>query len=268
VSAINSLQTAEMRRGDFHLRRDDRQMFGNFVTLSAAGGEEGPLSKMRRSASVVATPVYDVPKFWWLTVEFADHGPPQGPLTPWVPTSQGSNLIRVKVIQALDRDKQTAVEVFDLQEPILSPAGSLHCLPRRLFAGHQITVTAEVIPVGNNSGPIDVQVSLSECTANERDAYGSAATYRFAQSDSSQIFLAQNPARRQFFVQNMGTSALYVAFHTFAVGPGLTALFTYALPNFGDVYESPRDGYQGTVSGVWATDGAADEDQALVTEGF
>ena len=52
-----------------------------------------------------------------------------------------------------------------------------------------------------------------------------------------------------------------------AVVPGAGAHYALALP-VGGIYESPRDCYQGWVSGVWTADGAAATNQALITEGF
>jgi hypothetical protein len=257
------MEKALMRVGDFHLRGDSRQLFGNSVVLSAAAGTSGPLQKLRRSASVVATPVYDEPKLWALTLEFADGV--SAPLSPWVPIAQGANIIRVRVIHALDRDKQTAVEQIDLGAPVFG--GPIKAFPQLLYVGHQVTITVEIVPVGNNSAPLVVQASLREVTGGERDPYRNAVITAFPQSNVSALFLAQNARRRQFFVQNMGSAPLYVAFNLFAVGPGVGATFTYCLPNKFDVYESPRDCWQGDVAGIWAGAGGA-TDQALVTEGF
>jgi hypothetical protein len=261
--SANSLEKAQMRSGDFHLRRGDRQMFGNSVVLSAGAGVPGPLEKLRHSATVVATPVYDVPKLWALTLDFADGI--SAPLTPWVPLAQGANIIRVKVTHALDRDKQTAVEQVDLGAPIFG--GSTKAFPTLLYVGLQVTVSVEIVPVGSNSAPLVVQASLREVTGDERDPYRSVTITAFSQSAVSALFLARNSRRRQFFVQNVGTSPLYVAFDLFAVGPGVGAHFTYCLPNRFDVYESPRDCWQGDVAGIWSAAGGA-TDQALVTEGF
>lgn len=268
MSARSSLQTAQMRRGDFHLRRDDRQLFGNYVILSSIAGT-GTLKNLRRSAMFVETPVYDVPKLWRLDVWFDGPAPfasPVLPLTPWVPAGLGVNNVRVTVRHALDRDKQTAVEVFDLQG-LTNVPGSQCAMPQRFFAGHQVGVSVECRnPV--HGSPVGVQVSLVEVTALDRDPYRNAAFGRFAQSTLSANFLLPNEKRRQFFVTNWGTTGLYVAFDYFAVAPGLTQHYTVALPNRGDVYESPRDCYQGFVSGVWEADGGTAADTAQVTEGF
>lgn len=255
-----------MRRGDFHLRRDDRQMFANYVVLSQGGGSDVPgLEHTRRTAGFVETPVYDVPKLWWLSLDFQGVATP-GPLTPWVPASIGfPNVIRVTVRQALDRDKWTTDEQFDLTG-ITTAVNATNALPKQLFEGHQIGVKVEML--GSTAlAPIGVQVSLVEVTADERDPYRNTTIASFAQSGTSAIFLQPNPRRRQFFVQNWGTSPLYVAFSYFAVAPGVGARWTMALPNRGDIYESPRDAWQGHVSGVWAGAGGA-ADVAMVTEGF
>lgn len=261
--SANSLEKAQMRPGDFHLRRGDRQLFGNYVVLSAAAGTPGPLFKLRQHATVVATPVYDVPKVWALTLDFADGN--GAPLSPWIPLAQGANIIRVRTSRALDRDKQTATEQVDLGAPVFG--GPIKAYPTLLLIGHQVTVDVQIIPVGDNSAPLAVQASLREVTADERDPYRSVTITAFPQSNVSATFLQPNARRRQFFVQNNGAAALYVAFDLFAVGPGATAHYTYCLPNRFDVYESPRDCWQGYVSGIWTANGGAN-DQALVTEGF
>lgn len=258
---------AQMRPGDFHLRRDDRQLFGNYVVMSAGAGIGGtPLAKLRRSAMFVETPVYDVPKFWKLDILFETPGSsPAYPLAPWVPPSLSGNTVRVTVRHALDRDKRTAIEVFDLRA--LENAPNLQtALPERFFAGHQIAVSVEVL--GNSFTPMGVQVSLCELTAIDRDPYRNANILAFAQSNTSANFLLPNQKRRQFFVQNMGTAPLYVAFDFFAFPPGATAHYTVALLSQGDIYESPRDCFQGFVSGVWSANGTLPIHQAQVTEGF
>jgi hypothetical protein len=263
----DSLQKAELRPGDFGLRRNNRQMFGNYVVLSQAGGTPGPLLNFRRSANFVATPVYDVPKLWWLEVEFETVlSSPVAAMSPWVPAALGGAVVRVTVTYAIDRDKKTVEQTYDLAA-LTSGANLRNALPEHLFVGHQVTVTVEILQNNLSSAPVGVQVSLVEVTNDERDGYRDTTITRFAQSASSQNFLLPNKRRRQFFVQNMGTTPLYVAFSFFAVGPGATAFFTYALPNKFDVYESPRDCWQGYVSGVWDADGGAAIDQALVTEG-
>jgi hypothetical protein len=263
----NSLQTAKMRDGDFHLRRDDRQMFGNYVILSQAGGTPGPLQKFRRSATFVATPVYEVPKLWWLEVEFETVlSSPVAAMSPWVPAALGGAVVRVTVTYAIDRDKKTVVQTFDLAA-LTSGANLRNALPEHLFVGHQVTVVVEILQNGLSSAPVGVQVSLVEVTNDERDGYRDTTIARFDQSLASQNFLTPNKRRRQFFIQNWGSTPLYVAFSFFAVVPGATAFYTLALPNRGDVYESPRDCWQGYVSGVWESDAADATEQALVTEG-
>jgi hypothetical protein len=256
---------AEMTRGDFHLRRDDRQMFGNFVVLSSGGGEGGPFAKIRRSATFVETPVYEVPKFWKLDIQFEtlESGPPF-PLSPWVPPSLGGNIVKVTVRQALDRDKRTVETVFNLRA--LENAPNLQCaLPERFFAGHQIAVTIESI--GSSITPMGVQVSLVELTTIDSAPYRNADVRAFAQSATTANFLTPNKLRRQFFVQNEGTLPLYLAFDFFAIVPGALAHYTVALP-VGGIYESPRDCFQGFVSGVWTAPGTLPTHQAAVTEGF
>jgi hypothetical protein len=263
----SSLQKALMRKGDHHLRRDDRQMFGNYVVLSQAGGEPGPLENFRRSATFVATPVYDVPKLWWLEVEFETIlSSPVAAMSPWVPAALGGAVVRVTVTYAIDRDKQTVVEFFDLAA-LTSGANAHNTLPAHLFVGHQVTVKVEILQNNLSSAPVGTQVSLVEVTNDERDGYRDTTITRFAQSLASQNFLVPNKRRRQFFVQNWGSTPLYVAFSFFAVGPGAAAFYTLALPNRGDIYESPRDCWQGYVSGIWEANGGVASDQALVTEG-
>ena len=257
--------SAEMRAGDFRLRRDDRQMFGNYVVLSAGAGTPGPLAKLRRSAMFVETPVYDVPKFWKLDVSFESQDSlPAVPLSPWVPSAQGGNTVRVTVRHAIDRDKRTTIEMFDLRA--LQNAPNLQAaLPQRFFAGHQLAVSVEVI--GSSLAPMGTQVSLVELTAIDRDPSRNADIRAFAQSGTSANFLAPNEKRRQFFIQNEGTSTLYVAFDFFAIGPGALAHYTIALP-VGGIYESPRDCFQGYVSGIWAGAGTLPIHQAAVSEVF
>jgi hypothetical protein len=179
----------------------------------------------------------------------------------------GGAVVRVTVTYAIDRDKKTVVQTYDLVA--LTSGANLHnALPQHLFVGHQVTVTVEILQNNLSSTPVGTQVSLVEVINDERDAYRDTTITRFAQSAASQNFLVPNARRRQFFVQNMGTTPLYVALSFFAVGPGATAFYTFALLDHGDVYESPRDCWQGYVSGVWESDGVDPEDQALVTEGF
>jgi len=52
-----------------------------------------------------------------------------------------------------------------------------------------------------------------------------------------------------------------------AVAPGVGSRFAIALPNYGDVYESPIDGWQGFVSGAWIAASADPANVAVVTEG-
>jgi len=265
MSARDSLQTAIMRPGDFHLRRGDRQLFGNYVLLSPIGGTPGPVVNARRSAAFVETPVYDAPKLWRVEVLFSTPlSSPSSPLSPWLPA--GSPMImRVRVRHALDRDKQVAEDVFDVTPLTAVSAGGLNTFPTQVFAAQQLAVYVDHL--GPSLQPVGVQVSAVEITADERDPYGSSIITSFAQSGASQNFLLPNARRRQFFVQNWGSSPLYVAFSFFAGLPGVTNHWTVALPNRGDVYESPRDCWQGYVSGIWAAAGGAN-DQAMVTEGF
>jgi hypothetical protein len=264
----DSIQHALMRRGDFHLRRDDRQMFGNYVVLTPDGGSPGPLLNFRRSATFVETPVYDEPKLWRLRIDFAtlpEFTLPGSPiLAPWVPDNFGGNTIKVTVRQALDRDKQTAVEVFDLI-PLHTALTNVQArMPKELFVGQQIGVT--VSTSGSSSAPMATQVSLVEVQDEGRDAYGNADIVNVTQSSLSQLFLPANARRRQLIVQNWGSAPLFVAFGQTAGAPGLGALWTVSLPNQGDIYENDRDCYQGDVSGVWTTDDA--DGLAMVTEGF
>jgi hypothetical protein len=170
----------------------------------------------------------------------------------------------VKVRQALDRDKQTTEQVFDLRA-LTNVPGAQCAVPVHFFTGQQIAVSVESI--GNSLAPIGVQVSLVEVTAIDEDAYRSATILAFAQSNISQNFLLPNARRRQFVVQNYGSAPLFVAFDFFALVPGVNAHWTVALPNRYDVYESPRDCWQGYVSGVWSGAGGAN-DVAMVTEGY
>ena len=261
-----SLSKAAMRPGDFHLRRDDRQMFGNYVELSPLGGTED-LRNVRRSAMFVETPVYQEPRLWRLELLFS--GPrqvPPSPLTPWVPQNMNVAL-QVTLRAALDRDKATETTKTILTSPNGAAAFPLilqHAFPKRYQAGHQIGVSVEAL--GSNPDVIGVQASLVEVSA-ARDAYGDAPFMaQFAQSSVSQLFLPANALRRQFFVQNMGDTPLYVAFDLAAAGPsGGPPRWTFALIGVGDAYESPVDGYQGPVSGVWDSDGGTLG--AMVTEG-
>ena len=261
MSSDNSLEKAAMRAGDFRLRRADRQMFGNLVTLSSAGGTTA-LAKIRRSATFVETPVYDVPKLWRLAVEFETLlSVPVHPLSPWLPP-MSTTTARVTVRRALDRDKGVAIETFDLL-PLTNGPNTQSALPTELFEGHQVGVTVEILP-GGSSGPINVQVSLVETTTEDRDPPRNSTIVTFVQSVASQNFLAPNKRRRKFIVQNWGTSPLYVAYDFFAVVPGIGARFSVALPNQGDIHEGYRDDWQGYVSGVWTADDA--DGIAAVTE--
>jgi hypothetical protein len=245
-----------MRPGDFHLRRDDRQLFGNFVKLSALGGGVS-LTNVRRSASFVETPTYEAPKFWRIEALFALPG---GLLTPFVPVTGGNFTLRVTIRRALDRDKQTTTDVYDL---VSLTNGIQNFLPVKLVSAQQLGINAELI--GTAGTTIAVQISVVEDTG-ERDAYGNATLTRVAQSTTSAVFLQPNGLRRQFFVQNWGSSPLYISFLQVTTTPGGSQpLWTVALPNQGDIYESFRDCWQGFVSGAWDDDDA--DGYAMVTEG-
>lgn len=276
MSSENSLQKAAMRAGDFHLRSDRRQMFGNYVELSPIGGQGGVLSKARRSAMLVATPVYDEPKIWEIEILFsAPRGTILGvsdplPPTPWI--ANGFNFTAVvTILSAIDRDKQTQTERF-LVVPIGN--GAQNTFPIRFRHAHQLSVSVELI--GTTSQLMGVQASVAAVDVGDRDAFGSAAINAlgtpaatpFPQSIVTQLFLPTNALRRQFFVQNWGTAPLFVQFGASASSPsGGPPSWTFALPSRGDVYESPRDCWQGEVSGVWSTASAAITDFAMVTEG-
>lgn len=275
MSARNSLQRANVRPGDFHLRSDSRQMFGNYVQLSPLGGS-GTVPNLRRSASVVETPVYSEPKLWQIALAFDAGVNGTIALSPWVPSQGTSYSVVVKVRAALDRDKNVATDAVTLLPADNLPAalGGLGAFPERFQAAHQLGVNVEVI--GTTDVVLGVQASVVAVDAGERDAYGNAernllgtpAGQPYQQSNVTQQFLAANANRRQFFVVNWGTAPLFVQFGQLASGPaGGPPSFAFALPSRGDVYESPRDCWQGDVSGVWSVDSADAGDFAMVTEG-
>lgn len=260
---------AEMRHGDFHLRKDDRQLFANYVELSPGGGGTGNMARVRKSASVVETPVYSEPRLWKITVEFS--GPratPALPLTPWPPSLGALYSVRITTRTALDRDKVVDVGAEELYPLDSIPVGGMQSFQGRFVHGHQVGIAAEAIGPETSTAVVGVQVSVVPVEAGDRDAYGNAVMGEFAQLGTSQVFLRPNKRRRQFFVQNLGSSALFVAFNEAATIPPTSPPHrtSIVLP-VGGIYESLRDTYQGFVSGVWAADGGSAEDVAIVTEG-
>jgi hypothetical protein len=262
----SSLQKALMRPGDHHLRRDNRQMFGNYVELSPGGGGS-TMPNVRRSAGVCETPVYDAPKLWQVQLLFsAPKLPVPVPLSPWVPSGLAFE-VHVTLRAALDRDKAVSTEE-EILLPIGFGAGPQRTFATRFQAAQQLGLNVECVGTGDATQVLGVQASIVEVVAGERDPFGSAAIAEFQQGTVSQVFLVPNARRRQFFVQNWGTAPLFVAFDLLAAGPsGGPPSWTVALPSRGDIYESPRDCWQGYVSGVWSVDSLAVSDLAMVTEG-
>ncbi len=272
----SSLQKALMRPGDFHLRRDDRQMFGNYLEMSSLGGTVG-LANVRRSAMVVETPVYDSARLWQINLQFS--GPRATPAvlpSPWVPALGAPfDLVKVTLRAALDRDKAT-VTMIETLTPLdgLLLGNGVAAFQQRFQAGVQIGLSVEI--TGPNGAVLGVQASIVEVEAGERDPYddaivngnGTPAGTPFPQTTATQTFLLPNARRRQFFVQNWGTAPLFIQFGQGANGPsGGPPSWTIALPARGDIYESLRDCWQGYVTGIWAAASLAATDFAMVTEG-
>jgi hypothetical protein len=266
--SANTMQKAQLRKGDFHLRTDHRQLYGNYVELSPHGGAVG-FERNRRATMVVDTPVFDEPRMWEIDLQFsAPRGvlpgpliPPSGP-TPWVPG--GFNFdVNVTVTAALDRDKVVSTQNFTLR-PL--GFGEPNRLPIRFQNAHQLSISVSLGDPGAGAAGdqvLGVQGSAWPVDTSTRDAFGNAVQANFLQSAVSAVFLTPNALRRQFFVQNWGDTPLYLAFDSLA--DATTSSFTFALPNHGDVYESPRDCWQGYVAGVWDAD-ALLPNVALVTE--
>jgi hypothetical protein len=274
MSSRNSMQKAAMRPGDFHLRADARQLFGNYVELSPAGGQ-GALKNVRKAASVVETPVYSEPRLWKISVLFG--GPravPALPLTPWVPALGAIFGVTVTVRTALDRDKAVGITQEDLVplDAHMLGADTPSAFKERFIHGHQVGITVET--TGSIAFPaaltrtLGVQVSIVPVDSGDRDPYGNSFVQQFAQSNVSQLFLAPNQERRQVYVQNWGTTPLYLAFGDAAAAPGGSSPeCSIILPGKGDVWESLRDVWQGAIAGVWDLAGSVASDTALVTEG-
>lgn len=262
---------ALMRPGDFRLRSNDRQMFANFVELAGNAGGPGINPQYYKSKGVVETPVYDVPMLWKLDFQFNGYRPVDNTyyqLSPFLPDF--ADPIRVTVRTALDRDKRTVTETVDLGGALAaSSAGLLNYFPTKFYTGLQVGIVAEWLIPGLGTGSLrqlGVQASLVEVHGGDRDAYGNTRIAQFAATTASQVFLLPNGRRRQFYVHNYSaTSLLYVAFRPTAVPPGVGAAFTFTLTP-GAVYESPRDCWQGYVSGIFGTAGGA-TDGAMVSEG-
>lgn len=257
MSSANSLEKAHLRHGDFHLRDDGRRMFGNATTLGAGRGQ-------RASTGVVETPIYDEPRLWRLEVLFRLAG--VGDYTPWLPS--GAPQVVVTARRALDRDKAVA-QTSETLTPIDYSPSLPSAFNARYLHGTQVGVNVALVDQPDANTPaIDVLVSIVPVDGGARDGYGNGAIFRFAADTTSQLLLPANAARRQFFVQNMATSPLYIALDTQAAGPAdVDPRFSIALLNVGDIYESPRDCYLGPVAGVWAAVAAAASDVAMVTEG-
>jgi hypothetical protein len=272
--SIYSLEKADLRPGDFGLRGNARQMFGNFVEMSPAGGSAA-MPNVRKSASVVETPVYAESKLWQIELLFsAPRAAPPVPPAPWLPaTASPFDLAIVTLRAALDRDKVTTTGTETLT-PLdgLTLGQGVAAYSPRFQAGHQVGISVELR--GPGTGIVGVQASIVEVDAGARDGYSNAeinalnALTPFPQLATTQIFLAPNARRRQFFVQNWGTAPLFVQFGQAANGPaGGPPTWTVALPSRGDIYESPRDCWLGYVSGRWSLASVAATDFAMVTEG-
>lgn len=253
-NSINSLQTAELRPGDFHLRRDDRQLFGNVVQLGSTGG-----NTTRLSAMFVDTPTYPEPRLWQLEMRvkggaMGDGGSIFSPILP----NLGAYALIVTVARALDRDKGVATDVYRL-EP--SSSGSINALPIAFAQAQRLGIHVAF----EGTGLVTVEFNATPVHSGERDPWFSTFINRVPQDDASQTFLAENQNRRQWFVQNQGTGPLYVCLGSVAANPAAASpRWTFVLP-VGTMYEGWKDGYVGPISGVWDTIDAAA--YAMVTEG-
>ena len=262
MSSDNSLQKARMRPGDFHLPGDARNRFGQMLLLATNAGTVAAGNSARKSAPFVETPTYDEPQMWELELRVSAPLYPSNPILP-----AGAYFLRVKVRRALDRDKGTVEDVY-----LLAPIGEgpINTLPVGCVIAQQLGVYVEIIhnpALPDPSAAVTVEVTATRTDCCARDAWASPTIVRKTQSATSANFLPSNPLRRQFLVQNWGSSPLYIAFGFESFGPGSSGpKWTVALPAQGDIYESFRDGYCGPVAGIWDTDDAAG--YALVTEGL
>jgi len=268
-----SLEKAQLRAGDFTLRKGDRQLYANTVLLSGAAGQGNQL-RLRRAASVVETPTFDEPKLWRIEMLFTS--PESAPAvlvpTPWVPNAISPDTVKVTVRRSTDRDKSVEESSFILSGVNISDVTE-HALPLYVVRGFQVGVKAEIVGSDGVSPPsggavIGVVGSIVEVSSGGQDPERNAAQpATFAQGlGGTQTFLQPNQYRKQFFVVNDGSAPLYVSFDESAIAHGVGARFAFILANRGDVYESPPGGWQGFVSGAWGAASADPLDGARVTE--
>jgi len=269
----SSLEKAELRPGDFTLRKGDRQLYANTVVLSGGAGSGNEL-RLRRSASVVETPTFDEPKLWRIEMLFTapDASPAVTVPAPWVPNPISPDLVKVTVRRSTDRDKSVEESFFLLSGISISDATE-HALPLYVVRGFQVGVKAEIVGSDGISPPggaahIGVVGSIVEVSSGGQDPERNAAQpATFEQgAGGTQVFLQPNQYRKQFIVVNDGSAPLYVSFDESAIAHGVGARFAFILANRGDVYESPPGGWQGFVSGAWGAASADPLDGARVTE--
>jgi len=262
----SSLQTAQMRAGDFRLPGDSRNRWGRIELLASRAGESGR-AQQRRTAPFVETPSLQQPEQFLIELRGQT---PAGVWSTVLPDFGPGNeyTLTVKIRRAVDREKGVVEDVY-----VIGPGATtgLLSLPVTNVQAQQLAIYVEIasnVPATNVQLTVEVVVSIT-CNScdSPRGTYTSSVITRPVQSATTALFLPAAGRRRQFLVQNWGSSPLYVAFSDSAALPGSSSpKWTVALPSQGDIYESfGTDGYDGPVAGVWETDDAAG--YAMVTAG-
>lgn len=196
---------------------------------------------------------------------------PAGPFSPLFPIAASTGAVLV-ISRSVDIKAGPAVEAVNLFPGDSQPQCVVIC--RKLV----ITIDNLSQPGVDPGDNVTLYVQAAACPVTNIDCgeiipdggelgYPNATTVEFTASTITRTFLAANPKRRQFFVQNLSTNAT-LFFCLGVINPEAPVALSLP-PGLSAIYESPLNGYDGIVQGVWVTVIGSDppNGQAVVTEG-